>query len=1484
MNSPPNREVALFSAALELPASERAAYLDKACADDPALRLRLEDLLRVHEEALPFLANPAPGAQESPVGAEAPDAAKRLPGSPAEKAGDRIGRYKLLQQLGEGGCGVVYMAEQEEPVRRRVALKVIKLGMDTKQVIARFEAERQALALMDHPNIAKVLDAGATETGRPYFVMELVRGIKITDYCDEHNLSTEERLKLFTQVCQAIKHAHQKGIIHRDIKPSNILVTLHDGVPVPKVIDFGIAKATQGRLTDQTLFTAFEQFIGTPAYMSPEQAMMTALDIDTRTDIYSLGVLLYELLTGRTPFDAKDLMVAGLDAMRRIIREQEPARPSTRLSTMLASELTTTAKHRHTDPPRLVHLLRGDLDWIVMKALEKDRARRYDTANGLAHDVERFLADEPVTACPPSSLYRLQKLVRRNKLAFAAAAAVAAALVIGFGLSTWLLFRERAARQRAVTAERQANQARASEAAQRRQADEARANEAKLRVKAQGDEKKAETEAGKSRQVAGLFKKMLQGVGPSKALGRDTTMLREIMDKSAESLGAELTNQPEVEVEMLLTLAEAYGELGLYEQREAMVRQSLQLARSGLGEENQSVANSLTALGNTLWSTARFGEAETTYREALALQRKLFGDEHREVAATLHCLADALNYQGKLAEAETTLRQALAIRRKLLGNESPQALASLWCLAHVLWQEGKQADLDALGVGGDPLVMWRKLRASDNPEAARSLYWLAQVRGDQDNLGESEAMLRDALAIQRKRLGGEHPDVANSLNELGIVLRAEGKLDQAETAFRETLALQRKLLGPEHPEAESWIFNLASVLRQQGKLGELETIYRDSLARQRKRLGDEDPDAADSVTQLVMVLVDEGKVAEAEALRRGELASALARFNALAHDDPKRADLAIRLGHSQWRLAEVLTKAGQCGRAEPLLREALQVFEQAARDFPTQPFHRQEQAYTRRQLGDALINLGRIDEAVSEARAAVALYAGLKAAAPTNLFYCRVEADMASRLAHMLEGAGRREAAALAYRQAIALHQKACAALPKDEQLGLQLAELLDQKGTLAGVEGAYRLAAEQYRKNAAGGDLRKLNALAWFLATCPDSAVRDGPGAVDLAKQIVATSNRKEENYLDTLAAAYAAAGQFAEAVRIEKEALALPGDAPWQNTNEFGSHLRLYESGAPYLESSEQPDIAASLQALANLRSQEGKLTEAEALYREALRIRRILLGNENSDTPGASQTSVNDTRDSLADLLLAQHKDAEAEHLFGEPPTPRSEGQAHSAAFLRARRVFLARHCRWKEAAADTAKLIELEPADHTLYPGLASLLVAAGGLESYRQHCQLMVARFAATNDPLIAGRMAKSCLILASSGAEPGVVGRWLEVAMTLGTNSSASPWNQWVKGMAEYRLGHFAAAVDWMQKVLSHAGDNLSRDVEAYMVLAMALSRSKQAAEAGAALAKGVGIAETKLPKLDSGNLGDGWFDWIIAHALMTEAKALIEGNSKVGY
>jgi eukaryotic-like serine/threonine-protein kinase len=475
MNDLPDRDFAVFTAALQLPAAERAAYLTRVCGDDHALRQKVEALLKGHDQVGDFLEN---SQQTTALHARAGVIA-------GEKPGDRIGHYKILQQIGEGGCGVVFMAEQEEPIRRRVALKIIKPGMDTKSVIARFEAERQTLALMDHPNIAKIFDAGATESGRPYFVMELVRGIKITEYCDQHSLTTQERLKLFVQVCQSVQHAHQKGVIHRDIKPSNILVTeTEQGDALPVVIDFGIAKATTNQqLTDKTLFTALEMLIGTPAYMSPEQAALTSVDVDTRTDIYSLGVLLYELLTGSTPFDTGELLKAGLDEIRRVIREQEPVRPSTRLSKLTDADLTSVAQFRHSEPPALIRAVHGDLDWIVMKALEKDRTRRYPTANGLALDIQRFLTNETVSARPPSKLYKLRKTVLRNKLLFTGIGIIAGLLVVSLIVVSAALAKERRSRR------------------------------------------EAEAASVKSREVTKFLETMLNGVGPSVARGRDTAIV-----------------------------------------------------------------------------------------------------------------------------------------------------------------------------------------------------------------------------------------------------------------------------------------------------------------------------------------------------------------------------------------------------------------------------------------------------------------------------------------------------------------------------------------------------------------------------------------------------------------------------------------------------------------------------------------------------------------------------------------------------------------------------------------------------------------------------------------------------------------------------------------------------------------------------------------------------------------------------------------------
>ena len=541
---------AIFNTAKELPTPEqKEVYLRDACKDAPDLRSKVEALLRASEQSVDaFQTKPSQGET---ILAQ---------GEIAEGPGSSIGRYKLLQQIGEGGMGIVFMAEQTEPVRRKVALKIIKLGMDTKSVVARFEAERQALALMDHPNIAKVLDAGSTETGRPYFVMELVKGVPIHTYCDKNQLPTCDRLKLFAQVCQSIQHAHQKGVIHRDIKPSNILVTLHDGKPVPKVIDFGIAKATNQRLTEKTLFTNFAQMIGTPAYMSPEQAEMSGLDVDTRTDVYSLGVLLYELLTGTTPFPEKELLSKGYGEMQRIISEQEPERPSLRMSTLVGEQQTIVTKSRAGDLALLTRQLTGDLDWIVMKTLEKDRTRRYETASGLAEDIHRHLRNEAVLAARPSFRYQIVKTYQRNKPAFAAGFAIAAILIISSIVSTAL----------AIRAQREEQKSRA----------------AKETAETLNDF---------------VFGELIGLADPENNAQRSLTLL-DALDQIDERISQNFTDRPELEIEARLALGRAFVFRFDSERSAKHLKRAYELSREQYGDADlRTLITGRTYLYSWLW-------------------------------------------------------------------------------------------------------------------------------------------------------------------------------------------------------------------------------------------------------------------------------------------------------------------------------------------------------------------------------------------------------------------------------------------------------------------------------------------------------------------------------------------------------------------------------------------------------------------------------------------------------------------------------------------------------------------------------------------------------------------------------------------------------------------------------------------------------------------------------------------------------------------
>jgi tetratricopeptide (TPR) repeat protein len=700
--------------------------------------------------------------------------------STADESLPEVDGCRVLEKIGEGGCGIVYRAEQMEPVRREVALKVIKLGMDTRQVIARFDGERQALALMDHPSIAKVFSAGSTRAGRPCFLMELVRGVPITKYCDEKNLATRERIRLFIEVCRAVQHAHQKGVIHRDIKPSNVLVTERDGQPVPKVIDFGIAKATgDQRLTDETFYTAFEQFIGTPAYMSPEQAG-AGTDIDTRSDVYSLGVLLYELLTGSPPYDPQEISAAAIDKIRRRIREEEPPRPSAKLAAMRRETLTVVASRRATEPRKLATTIRGDLDWIVMKALEKDRARRYATANGLVEDLTRHLRDEPVSARPPGAVYQLQKFARRHKTTVTAAATVFLILVAAAALSTWEAVRARRA------------------------------------------EKIALTESIRSSQNVQFLEDMLASLDPAVAKGQDTAMLRSILDQAAARIDRDLRFEPEVAAPLHQTIGWSYHKIAEDAPAEEHLRAAVRLYRTLPDQEiNLSIALSWLAL-------ASHTRKEEIAREAFAHMTKLMDTlpkNSREAGflANRTCaLGTVLLQNGKTKEAEQVIQRWLDFQRATIGDEAPAFAGTLKYLGQV---EEKRRNFTAAGdCYRRALEILRKNFGDEDVGVASARRTFGQFLMNTGDFAGADALLRQSLALNRKYLGSTHPYIALNLGDLSALQVWRGQLGEARSLLSEAMPLCAKASSGTNMNIFRQVQELASIFQKQGRYPEAESL------------------------------------------------------------------------------------------------------------------------------------------------------------------------------------------------------------------------------------------------------------------------------------------------------------------------------------------------------------------------------------------------------------------------------------------------------------------------------------------------------------------------------------------------------------------------------------------------------------------------------------------------------------------------------------
>lgn len=1005
MPADPRRVKDLFVAAVELRDSQaRQALLDRECGDDPDLRRRLQVLLQAHYHPEPALERPL-AAPPDPDTSLVPDDGHLTADHPAltEAPGTIIaGRYKLLERIGEGGMGAVWMAEQREPVKRLVAVKLIKPGMDSRAVLARFEAERQALALMDHPNIAKVFDGGTTAAGRPYFVMELVKGVPVTEYCDERHLTIRARLDLLVAICSAVQHAHQKGVIHRDLKPANLLVTEHDGQPVPKVIDFGLAKALHATsvLTEKTLHTSFGAVVGTTLYMAPEQVGINALDVDTRTDIYALGVILYELLTGSTPLEKDRLKEAMWDEVQRLIREEEPPKPSTRLSA--SDTLPRIAARRHVEPAKLSHLVRGELDWIVMKALEKDRSRRYDTATGLARDIQRYLKDEPVEACPPSAAYRVRKFLRRHRGPAAAVVTVFLAVVAGAGLATWQAVRARRA-EAAALAERDAKeQARLAEAAQRAAA-------VAQKERAERAEEQARQEAAVSRAVrdflqtdllrqadvvAQVESQRLTGGGfPTQV----NPTIRDLLDRAAaglapDKIGAKFPGQPRVRAEILDTVGRTYSGVGEFGNAISHLTRAADLYRAELGPDDATTLATRHALAGAFAGAGRMTDAVALFEKVRDARAARLGPDDPATLDTRTELGMAYTLSGKVADAVAELEQVQDAAARAVGMGETLTLKAQFYLAKAYRDSGRLEDALALAVAAADRA--KNLMAPDHPYAQTGLSFIAQLYQQAGRTAEAIPLLKTVLDVHSARYGPGDPHTLHLLALLSRAYQDVGRSDEALPLLRRTVEAVRRKNGPTDPATQKAVHSLAAALANLGRYAESAEVSREQAAAVLEKDGAESPTYAQALTYLGRVLMWQPGVPDgAEAIIRQTLA--IRRKAGDTESNNYAGDLS--------NLGLLLLRREKYADAEPVLRECLAVREKVTPGWWTR-FN------TMSMLGGSLLGQGRYTEAEPLLRAG---YEGIKVRELGALHVDQVRlAEAAERLARLCEATGRTDEAA----------------------------------------------------------------------------------------------------------------------------------------------------------------------------------------------------------------------------------------------------------------------------------------------------------------------------------------------------------------------------------------------------------------------------------------------------------------------------------------